>query len=63
MLNSSGRRVLRDAPWLKPGPAARVLEMLNGNHGVWLFIFENGKLLFEQAGHKNDEAAEAWGRQ
>ena len=26
----SGGRVLRDAPWLKSGPAARVLELLNG---------------------------------
>ena len=26
----SGRRVLRDAPWLGSGPAARVLELLNG---------------------------------
>ena len=28
----SGVRVLDDAPWLTPGPAARVLELLNG-HG------------------------------
>src|SRR6201990_371952 len=27
----SGGDVLRDAPWLKSGPAARVLELLNGN--------------------------------
>jgi poly(A) polymerase len=27
----SGGRVLRDAPWLKSGPAARVLELLNGD--------------------------------
>ncbi len=27
----SGTRVLADAPWLKSGPAARVLELLNGN--------------------------------
>jgi tRNA nucleotidyltransferase/poly(A) polymerase len=27
----SGTRVLADAPWLKSGPAARVLEVLNGN--------------------------------
>src|SRR3984957_2533838 len=27
----SGARVLDDAPWLTPGPAARVLELLNGN--------------------------------
>ncbi|WP_213737986.1 CCA tRNA nucleotidyltransferase [Bradyrhizobium sp. dw_411] len=27
----SGARVPDDAPWLKPGPAARVLELLNGN--------------------------------
>ena len=26
----SGARVLRDAPWLKSGPAARVLELLGG---------------------------------
>src|SRR5712671_6769961 len=26
----SGGRVLRDAPWLSSGPAARVLELLNG---------------------------------
>src|SRR6195256_2207172 len=26
-----GGRVLRDAPWLSSGPAARVLELLNGN--------------------------------
>src|SRR6195952_1401732 len=26
----SGGHVLRDAPWLKSGPAARVLELLNG---------------------------------
>ena len=24
-------RVLADAPWLKPGPAARVLGLLNGD--------------------------------
>jgi poly(A) polymerase len=27
----SGARVLDDAPWLKSGPTARVLELLNGN--------------------------------
>jgi poly(A) polymerase len=27
----SDRRVLRDAPWLKSGPTARVLELLNGD--------------------------------
>jgi poly(A) polymerase len=27
----SDKRVLRDAPWLKSGPAARVLELLNGD--------------------------------
>jgi poly(A) polymerase len=27
----SDRRVLRDAPWLRSGPAARVLELLSGN--------------------------------
>src|ERR1700710_2587265 len=27
----SGGRVLRDAPWLSSGPAARVLELLGGN--------------------------------
>jgi tRNA nucleotidyltransferase/poly(A) polymerase len=27
----SGARLLDDAPWLKSGPAARVLELLNGN--------------------------------
>src|SRR3984885_4925216 len=27
----SGARVPDDAPWLTPGPAARVLELLNGN--------------------------------
>jgi poly(A) polymerase len=27
----SGARVLDDAPWLTPGPAARVLELLGGN--------------------------------
>src|SRR5260370_8090433 len=27
----SETRVLDDAPWLKSGPAARVLELLNGN--------------------------------
>ena len=26
----SGGRVLRDAPWLSSGPAARVLELLGG---------------------------------
>src|SRR3979411_1822714 len=27
----SSLRVLEDAPWLKSGPTARVLELLNGN--------------------------------
>src|SRR3982075_3590233 len=27
----SGARVLDDAPWLKSGPTARVLDLLNGN--------------------------------
>src|SRR3981081_2889548 len=27
----SGGRVLRDAPWFRSGPAARVLDLLNGN--------------------------------
>ncbi len=27
----SDPRVLDDAPWLKSGPTARVLELLNGN--------------------------------
>jgi hypothetical protein len=28
------------------------VNLLNGNHGVWLFVSKNGKVVLEQAGIK-----------
>jgi transcription elongation factor Elf1 len=37
------------------------LVCLPGNHGTWLFVWKDGKVIMEQAGFKTDEEAKAWG--
>lgn len=33
------------------------VNLLRGNHGIWLFVSKNGKVVFEQAGLKTPDEA------
>jgi hypothetical protein len=37
------------------------LQCFPGNHGIWLFVWRDGKVIMEQAGFKTNEEARAWG--